>query len=45
MPLPGQQVAIAAADGATAAIAIDQELLVADLPTGTATSDTDDHTE
>jgi thioredoxin reductase len=30
MPLPGQQVAIAAAEGATTAIAIDQELLFAD---------------
>jgi thioredoxin reductase len=31
-PLPGQQVAIAVAEGATAAIAVDQELVLTDLP-------------
>lgn len=32
-PLPGQQVSLAVAKGATAAMAIDQDLLVTDLPT------------
>jgi thioredoxin reductase len=32
-PFPGQQVAMAVAEGAAAAIAIDQELLLTDLPT------------